>query len=79
MAMTLDPIKRHRENCRETRGHMPSYFDGDLDPSTEAGMRRHMAACPNCGRMFANISRTMAGLRSLGRTPMPDQQPQGRP
>jgi anti-sigma factor RsiW len=62
---TLNPIKRHRERCGETRSHMSEYLDGELDGETAARVERHIRWCPNCGRMLANLSRTIRGLRAL--------------
>ena len=75
---TLNPIKRHRERCGETRSHMSEYLDGELDGETAARVERHIRWCPNCGRMLANLSRTIRGLRALrdlpARADKPDRQ-----
>ena len=69
--MTLNPIKRHRDRCRDTRAHMSEYLDGELDERTAARVERHIRWCPNCGRMLANLSRTIGGLRALRDLPTP--------
>ncbi len=79
MATTLNPVKRHRDRCRETRAHMSDYLDGELDEQTEARVERHIRWCPNCGRMFANLSRTITGLRALRDLPAPTDEPNQRP
>lgn len=78
MAPTLNPVKRHRERCRDTRAHMSGYLEGELDERTEAHVERHMRWCPNCGRMFANLSRTVAGLQALRDKPTPTDEPDRR-
>ena len=75
MARTLNPVKRRRKRCQETRAHLTEYRDGELDPQTEEGLRRHLRWCPNCGRLFANFSRTLAGLRALREVPTPADEP----
>ncbi len=72
--MTLNPIKRHRDRCREARAHMSEYLDGDLDERTEARVARHIRWCPSCGRMLANLSRTIAALRALRELPTPSDE-----
>lgn len=71
MTMTLNPVKRHRDRCREIRSEMSEYLGDELDEVTEARVARHVRWCPNCGRMFANLSRTIAGLRALRGLPTP--------
>lgn len=78
MTPTLNPVKRHRDRCRETRSAMSDYLDGELDQETAARVERHVRWCPNCGRMFANLSRTIGGLRALRDCPTPADEPQHR-
>lgn len=78
MTLTLNPVKRHRERCRETRAHMSDYLDDELDEWTAARVERHIRWCPNCGRMFANLSRTIGGLRALRDLPAPADKPEQR-
>jgi anti-sigma factor RsiW len=77
MAHTLNPIKRHRERCREVRAQMSDFLDGELDPRAAAGVERHARWCPNCRRMLANLRRTIGGLRALGDVPTPLDDPRG--
>jgi anti-sigma factor RsiW len=65
MTPTLNPIKRHRDRCRDTRAQMSDYLDGELDQQTAARVERHVRWCPNCGRMLASLGRTIGGLRAL--------------
>ena len=69
MALSLNPVKRHREHCRETRKHTSDLLDGELDERTAARVERHIRWCTNCGRMLANLSRTIAGLCALRELP----------
>jgi anti-sigma factor RsiW len=75
LTTTLNPIKRHRERCRETRAQMSEYLDDELDEQTAARVERHIRWCPNCGRMFANLARTIGGLRALRELPTPADEP----
>jgi anti-sigma factor RsiW len=77
MASTLNPIKRHRERCREVRAQMSDYLDGELEPDAVATVERHVRWCPNCRRMLENLRRTVGGLRTLGEMPTPADDPQG--
>ena len=74
----LNPVKRHRERCRETRAQMSDYLDGELDKRDAARVERHVRWCPNCGRMLANLSRTIGGLRALRDLPTPADEPDQR-
>jgi anti-sigma factor RsiW len=65
MTPTVNPIKRHRERCRETRSGMSDYLDGELDVDAAARLEHHVRWCPNCRRMLENLRRTIGGLRSL--------------
>lgn len=65
MTPTLNPVKRHREHCREVRAQMSDYIDGELDPAAAAAVKRHTHWCPNCRRMLTNLTRTLGGLRAL--------------
>jgi anti-sigma factor RsiW len=76
MTRTLNPVRRHRERCREVRAQMSDYLDGELDPATAAAVERHARWCPNCGRMLRNLSRTIGGLGALRDRPIPGDQPQ---
>jgi predicted anti-sigma-YlaC factor YlaD len=79
MRPTLNPIKRHRDRCRETRAHMSGYLDRELDEQTAARVKRHIRWCPSCGRMFTNLSRTVAGLRGLRDLPAAADEPSPQP
>jgi anti-sigma factor RsiW len=77
MAHTLNPMKRHRERCREVRAQMSDYLDSELDASAASGVERHVRWCPNCRRMLENLRRTIGGLRALSEMPTPADDPQG--
>lgn len=66
MNRTLNPVRRHRERCRETRALMSAYLDHELDTRSAARVKRHARWCPNCRRLLANLTRTVDGLRALG-------------
>lgn len=71
MKPTLNPIKRHRERCRETRAQMSDHLDGELDERAAASVQRHLRWCPSCRHMLANLTRTISGLRALRDQPTP--------
>lgn len=58
---------------------MSGYLDGELDEQTKARVERHIRWCPNCGRMFTILSRTIAGLRGLRDLPTPADEPSRQP
>jgi len=64
--VTLNPITRHREHCRDTRAQMSDYLDGELDRGAARALERHVHWCPSCRRFLANLRRTIEGLRRLG-------------
>ena len=64
--MSLSPVTRHREHCRETRAQMSGYVDGELEPRAAAAAERHLRWCPSCARLLTNLRRTIGGLRRLG-------------
>ncbi|MGH2877502.1 MAG: anti-sigma factor family protein [Solirubrobacteraceae bacterium] len=66
MPRTLNPIRRHREHCRQTRALMSEYIDGELDAGDRARVERHVRWCPTCRRMLANLIRTVRALGRLG-------------
>jgi anti-sigma factor RsiW len=78
MTRTLNPVKRHRDQCRETRDYMSDYVDGELDEQTAARVERHIRWCPNCGRMLTNLTRTISGLSGLRDRPAPADEPSHR-
>ena len=61
----LNPIRRHRERCREVRSQMSEYLDGELDSDAAMRVERHVRWCRSCARILANLSRTIQGLRAL--------------
>jgi anti-sigma factor RsiW len=77
MAQTLNPMKRHRERCREVRAQMSDYLEDELDAGAAAGVERHVRWCPNCRKMLENLRRTVGGLRALGDQPTLADDPQG--
>lgn len=66
MKPTLHPMRRHHQHCRQVREQLSDHLDGDLDAQATSAVTRHTRICPNCRRMLANLTRTVAGLRALG-------------
>jgi anti-sigma factor RsiW len=73
--MSLNPLTRHREHCRETRARMSDYLDGELEPGALAAAEHHVRWCPSCGRMLTNLRRAISGLRRLGEENMSVDEP----
>jgi len=69
---TLNPVKRHRERCRQARAQMSQYLDGELEPRAAGRIERHVRWCPDCRRMLANLRRTVTGLGALRDLPAPN-------
>lgn len=65
--MSLSPLARRRERCREARELLSDYVDGELDPGRQQIVERHLRWCPKCGRTAQNLSRTIAALHQLRR------------
>ncbi len=66
----INPVKRHRERCREVRAEMGDYLDGDLETPAASAVERHVRWCPSCRRMLRNLARPISGLRALDASPV---------
>jgi anti-sigma factor RsiW len=75
MTPTINPIKRYRQGCRETRAKMSELIDGELDPRAASQVARHARWCPNCRRMLKDLRRTVEGLEGLREVPTPVDDP----
>ncbi len=75
MSPAINPRKRHRQHCRETRAQMSGLLDGELDEPTEAAIERHARWCPDCRRMLASLRRTVGGLRGIADEPTEVDEP----
>jgi anti-sigma factor RsiW len=64
---TLSPKKRREERCREAHSRLSDYIDGDLEADERRRVERHLRWCPRCRRVLASLTRTVSGLRGLGR------------
>jgi len=69
--MTLNPVTRHREHCREARASMSDYLDGELDEPVARRLRRHVRWCPSCQRFPANCRRPEEAQAAAGRRSQP--------
>lgn len=65
--MSLNPIVRRRERCREARELLSDYLDDELDRERQRAVERHLRWCPKCHRTTQNLSRTIAALNQLRR------------
>jgi anti-sigma factor RsiW len=59
-------MKPWMATCRETRGRLSDYLDGDLGARTRRRVGRHLARCKHCQALFESLTRTLEQLRSLG-------------
>jgi len=70
--MSLNPIARRRERCREALELLSDYVDGELGPVRHRAVEGHLRWCRSCGRMARNLSRTVDALHRLRRGDAPE-------
>lgn len=59
-------------NCRQAEDQMESFREGALDKAAEAEIRDHLAVCPACRRLLADLDFVDTKLKtSLGRIQIP--------
>lgn len=51
---------------------MSDYVDSELAPGERERVERHVAICPRCHTVLANLRRTIGALGSLGSAPTPE-------
>ncbi|MBV1894561.1 MAG: zf-HC2 domain-containing protein [Ilumatobacteraceae bacterium] len=68
--MSMIGILRHG-TCIDVRHRLNDFCDGELPPSTEQRVRRHVAGCRVCRRVLDKIEATLADLATLGRSSPP--------
>jgi anti-sigma factor RsiW len=66
------PFKRNLRECEEVRDLMSDYVDGDLAEEDRHRVQRHVRFCGPCGRVLANLCRTLARLSRLSESPPPE-------
>ncbi len=60
--------------CEETRELLDAFHDdGELQPATLAAVETHLRTCPSCSAALAAHEALRAKVRSLARTPAPEQ------
>ncbi len=59
---------RSSGECEHVRELMSDYVDGELDPGEQARVERHVAFCPRCRTVLANLRLTLRALAALGST-----------
>lgn len=62
--MERDPLE-----CGRVRALFTALLDGELEPRERGHVEAHLRLCPSCGRVLANLRRTLAGLRGLAEQP----------
>ncbi len=65
-----NPFKRNLRECEEVRALMSDYVDGDLAEDRHR-VQRHVRFCGPCGRVLANLHRTLGRLSRLSESPPP--------
>jgi len=59
--------------CEETRELLDAFHDGELQPATLAAVETHLRTCPSCSAALGAHEALRAKVRSLARTPAPEQ------
>jgi hypothetical protein len=59
-------------SCRDVRRQLATFLELTLEPATEAGVRRHLAGCPECRGALAEREAVTALALQLGEIEVPD-------
>ncbi len=59
------------ERCARARRVAHSLLDGDAGPGALADLEAHLAVCPSCRELVADLEIVRAGLRELREHPLP--------
>ena len=62
---------RSRGDCGALLLQVSQYLDGDLTPARLRKVERHIKECVCCGRVAANLQRTLAACRAEGKARPP--------
>lgn len=62
----LPSFARPSSECEHVRELMSDYVDGELAPGEQARIERHVAFCPRCRTVLANLRLTLSALGTLG-------------
>ena len=57
--------------CHDVREGLTEYLDGALPAASRQGFEDHLAGCPRCGALLAELRLTLQQLASLPHEPMP--------
>ena len=57
--------------CDTLRSQLTALLDGELDPDTAAEAERHLASCPDCARLRAELT-TVAVMTAAWAVDVPD-------
>ena len=58
--------------CHEFEEKINPYLDHLLDPEEAGQVEAHMEACPDCKRLYQQLSKVITSLRSLEDEPLPE-------
>lgn len=53
--------------CEETEARLSDHLEAGLAPEQERRVRRHLAWCPGCRRLYESLVRTVVRVRALAR------------
>ncbi len=58
-------------NCKEAKGYLHGYMDGELDLVRSLAIETHLQSCPDCGQEYRNLQLLRGAMRaaSLNYTP----------
>jgi anti-sigma factor RsiW len=64
----LPAVGRSTRDCEHVRELMSDYVDDELAPDERGRVERHVAFCPRCRTVLANLRLTVGALSTLGST-----------
>lgn len=50
-------------NCKDAKGHLHGYVDGELDLVRSLEMETHLQTCPDCKQEYRNLQTLRSGMR----------------
>jgi anti-sigma factor RsiW len=60
-------------DCPKTSELLSEYLDGDLAVAEAGAVRLHLAGCPGCARLAAELAATVAAIRGLAAAGVPNR------
>ncbi len=53
-------------SCEETRDRLSDHLEGELTPSRDRRLQRHLRYCRRCRSVYESLVRTVERVRALG-------------